>query len=174
MIHLLTLTPYYKYIDSSSSLSKCPSYPKVKAGYPHGFCWSAFPRLPSKQALRTNDINVQVSLTSFGNTIQAYLTTKNTREVYVQSGPETTALSSRLFGTWTIVSAVVRLYAAYNISNPQVYQLAIWAYAIAWVHFMSEWMVFKTAAWGRGLAGPAFISTGSLVWMFSQWGYYVQ
>ena len=127
--------------------------------------------LPSKLGKLTNSI--QVSLTSLGNTIQAYMTTKNTREVYVQSGSETTALSSRLFGTWTIVSAVIRLYAAYNISNPQLYQLAIWAYAIAWFHFMSEWMLFKTAVWGRGLAGPVLISTGSLIWMFSQWGYYV-
>ena len=127
--------------------------------------------LPRKLRKLTNSI--QVSLTSLGNTIQAYMTTKNTREVYVQSGSETTALSSRLFGTWTIVSAVIRLYAAYNISNPQLYQLAIWAYAIAWFHFMSEWMLFKTAVWGRGLAGPVLISTGSLIWMFSQWGYYV-
>lgn len=97
-----------------------------------------------------------LSVVSVGNTIQAYMTTKNTREV------------------WTIVSAVIRLYAAYNISNPQLYQLAIWAYAIAWGHFVSEWLIFKTAAWGRGLAGPIFISTGSLVWMLSQWGYYVQ
>ena len=130
------------------------------------------PFLPSK-LLKINN-SIQVSLTSIGNTIQAYMTTKNTREVYVTSGPETTALSSRLFGTWTVVSAVVRLYAAYNISNPQLYQLAIWSYAIAWVHFMSEWTVFKTVAWGRGLAGPVLISTGSLIWMVSQWGYYVQ
>ena len=110
---------------------------------------------------------------SVGNTVQAYMTTDNTREVYSRSGSETSALSSRIFGTWTIVSAMIRLYAAYNISNPQIYQLAIGAYAIAWAHFMSEWMVFKTVAWGRGLAGPVLISTGSLVWMFSQWGYYV-
>ena len=101
------------------------------------------------------------------------MTTKNTREVYLQSGLETSALSSRIFGTWTILSAIIRIYTAYNISNPQLYQLAIWAYAIAWVHFMSEWLLFKTAAWGRGLAGPIFISTGNLVRMFSQWGYYV-
>lgn len=101
------------------------------------------------------------------------MTTKNTREVYLQSGSEISALSSRIFGTWTIISAIVRLYAAYNISNPQLYQLAICAYAVAWAHFMTEWLVFKTAAWGRGLAGPIFISTGSLVWMLSQWGYYV-
>ncbi|KAF6240968.1 hypothetical protein HO173_000761 [Letharia columbiana] len=114
-----------------------------------------------------------VSVVSVGNTIQAYTTTKNTREVYLHSGSETSALSSRIFGTWTIVSAIIRFYTAYNISNPQLYQLAMWAYAIAWSHFMSEWLLFKTAGWGRGLAGPILISTGSLVWMFSQWGYYV-
>ncbi|KAL9136364.1 MAG: hypothetical protein Q9175_002440 [Cornicularia normoerica] len=114
-----------------------------------------------------------VSVMSVGNTIQAYMTTKNTREVYLQSGSETSALSSRIFGTWTIVSAIIRLYTAYDISNPKLYQLAIWAFAIAWGHFMSEWLLFKTASWGRGLAGPIFISTGTLVWMFSQWGYYV-
>lgn len=111
---------------------------------------------------------------SVGNTIQAFITTKNTRQVYLLSASETSALSSRIFGTWTIVSAIIRLYTAYNISNPQVYQLAIWAYVIAWAHFMSEWLVFKTAAWGRGLAGPIIISTGSLIWMLSQWGYYVK
>ncbi|CAF9935487.1 MAG: ergosterol biosynthesis protein [Alectoria fallacina] len=115
-----------------------------------------------------------VSLVSVGNTIQAFITTKNTRQVYLLSASETSALSSRIFGTWTIVSAIIRLYTAYNISNPQVYQLAIWAYVIAWAHFMSEWLVFKTAAWGRGLAGPIIISTGSLIWMLSQWGYYVK
>ena len=110
---------------------------------------------------------------SVGNTIQAYTTTKNTREVYLQSGSETTALSSRIFGTWTVVSAIIRLYAAYNISDPRLYQLAIWVYAVAWLHFVSEWMIFKTVAWGRGVAGPILVSTGSLIWMFSQWGHYV-
>ena len=126
----------------------------------------------TKQAFRTNRA-IQVSVVSVGNTIQAYMTTENTREVYSRSGVETSALSSRIFGTWTFVSAVVRLYAAYNISNPQLYQLAIWVYAVAWLHFMSEWALFKTVAWGRGLAGPVLISTGSLVWMFSQWDFYV-
>jgi len=117
---------------------------------------------------------MQVAVISVGNTVQAFLTPRNTRQVYAQSGQEITSLSSRIFGTYTFVSAVIRLYAAYNISNPQLYQLAMWAYLIAWGHFFSEWLVFGTAAWGKGLAGPVFISTGSLVWMFSQWGYYVQ
>ncbi|KAL2049911.1 hypothetical protein ABVK25_009778 [Lepraria finkii] len=115
-----------------------------------------------------------VSMISVGNTVQAYITTKNTREVYMRTGQEITAFTSRVFGTWTFVSAIVRLYAAYNISNPQVYELALVVYAIAWLHFSSEWLVFGTAAWGRGLAGPILISTGSLVWMLSQWGFYVE
>ncbi|KAK4694796.1 hypothetical protein P7C71_g2840, partial [Lecanoromycetidae sp. Uapishka_2] len=117
---------------------------------------------------------VLVSLISIGNTVQAYLTTKNTAEVYGASSNSINPLSSRIFGTWTFLSSVIRLYAAYNISNPPIYQLAMWAYAAAWAHFMSEWLVFGTARWGRALAGPAFISTGSLVWMMTQWGFYVQ
>lgn len=119
-------------------------------------------------------VHMQVSLISVGNTAQSYLTTKNTKEIYSRSAHEISPLPSRIFGTYTLVSAVIRLYAAYNISNPQLYQLAIWTYAIAWGHFFSEWLIFRTASWGRAIAGPAFISTGSLLWMFTQWGFYVQ
>ena len=120
---------------------------------------------------QTND--AQISAVSIGNTVQAYITIANTQQVYAQSGRETTALSSRLFGTWTFVSSIVRLYAAYNISNPQVYQLALWTYGIAWSHFMSEWLVFRTAAWGKGFAGPAVVSTVTLLWMLGAWDSYV-
>ena len=136
----------------------------------HGFFWY---RYQSKNLLLQLK-RVQVSVISIGNTIQAYLTTKNTQELYMRAGREITALSSRIFGVYTFVSAVIRLYAAYSIENPQLYQLAIWTYAIAWVHFMSEWLIFGTTAWGRALAGPAVISTGSLLWMVRQWGFYVQ
>jgi hypothetical protein len=67
----------------------------------------------------------------------------------------------------------LRLYAAFNIENPQIYQLAMWVYAVAWMHFMSEWVLFKTSRWGMPLAGPVIISTGTLVWMMVQWGAYV-
>lgn len=53
------------------------------------------------------------------------------------------------------------------------YQLAIWAYIVAFAHFGSEWAVFKTTRWGLPIAGPIFISTGTLVWMFTQWDAYV-
>jgi hypothetical protein len=73
-----------------------------------------------------------------------------------------------------VVQSVVRLYAAYYISNPQLYQLAFLTYAVAFAHFMGEWFVFRTVKWGAPIAGPVIISTSSLVWMWLQWGYYVQ
>jgi hypothetical protein len=89
-------------------------------------------------------------------------------------GSPATPLSARTFGTWTLLQAIVRLYAAYNIHNPSMYQLAMWTYAIAFGHFASEWLYFKTARFGEALAPPVLISTGSLIWMWWSWSSYVR
>jgi hypothetical protein len=73
-----------------------------------------------------------------------------------------------------LVQSIVRIYAAYNIDNAQIYQMAYWTYVVAFAHFMSEWFYFKTARWGVPLAGPVIVATGSLVWMGLQWSYYVK
>ncbi|KAF2113417.1 hypothetical protein BDV96DRAFT_496208 [Lophiotrema nucula] len=137
-----------------------------------------------------------VSIVSIGNSIQAYTTLHYTYRVYNPNHPrlppsishstspttkslptdvpsQVTALSARKFGTWTFLTSLVRLYAAYNIDNKSFYTLAMWTYGIAWVHFMSEWFVFKTARWGAPLAGPVVVANMSLVWMWLQWGFYV-
>lgn len=82
-------------------------------------------------------------------------------------------LSARTFGTWTALSSIVRLYTAYHINNPVVYEICLWTYAIAFAHFFSEWLVFGSARWGRGLASPVAVSTLTMAWMLSQWSYYV-
>ncbi|KAL8662884.1 MAG: hypothetical protein Q9202_004306 [Teloschistes flavicans] len=115
-----------------------------------------------------------LSIVSMGNSVQSYLTTSYTRRVY--SAPETTVtpLHARTFGTYTALASIIRLYAAYNITNPIVYQLALCTYVVALGHFYSEWLVFRTARWGEGLAGPLVISMGSVVWMVIQWGEYIR
>ncbi|KAL9023037.1 MAG: hypothetical protein Q9180_008425 [Flavoplaca navasiana] len=115
-----------------------------------------------------------LSVVSIGNSVQSYLTTSYTRRVY--SAPETTvtSLHARTFGTYTALASIIRLYAAYNITDPTLYQLAIWTYIVALGHFYSEWLVFGTAKWGKGLAGPVIISVSSLAWMVVQWGVYVR
>jgi hypothetical protein len=85
-----------------------------------------------------------------------------------------TALSARTFGTWTAITSIIRLYAAYNIANQPVYEMALWTFGVAWLHFVSEWLVFGTARFGKGLIGPLVVSTATGLWMVSQKGFYVQ
>jgi hypothetical protein len=120
-----------------------------------------------------------------GNSIQAYSTLAYTSRVYIgrsltpNSKPSAvnspvTPLSGRMFGTWTLIQSIVRLYAAYNIDSPAFYQLAFITYGVAFAHFTSEWLYFKSTSWQEGLAGPVIVSTCSLVWMVAQWGFYVK
>ncbi|KAL8938392.1 MAG: hypothetical protein Q9211_003222 [Gyalolechia sp. 1 TL-2023] len=115
-----------------------------------------------------------LSVVSIGNSVQTYLTTSYTRRVY--SAPDTTVtpLHARTFGVYTALAAIIRLYAAYNINDASMYQLAVWTYVVALGHFYSEWLVFRTARFGGGLVGPLVISMTSLVWMVLQWSSYVR
>ncbi|KAF2796688.1 ergosterol biosynthesis protein-like protein [Melanomma pulvis-pyrius CBS 109.77] len=133
-----------------------------------------------------------VAVISIGNSIQSYSTLRYTRRIYTPASPpspsgvpprtlkspetpsQVTPLSARTFGTWTLLTSIVRLHAAYNIHDPVIYKLALWTYGVAWLHFMSEWWVYGTTKWGMPLAGPVFVSTGSLLWMGLQWGFYVK
>lgn len=117
---------------------------------------------------------LQVAVTSAGNSIQAYSTLKYTSEIYQNTPGAVTPLTGRVFGTYTFLAAIIRFYAALNIHDPLIYQLAIATYGVAWFHFVSEWFVFKSARWGRALAGPVIVSNASLIWMLAVWGYYVQ
>jgi hypothetical protein len=139
----------------------------------------------------------QVSVIAVGNSIQSYTTLYYTKRIYnldpskpspaptasktspaypdtLTANSTVTPLSARTFGTWTFLTSIVRLYVAYNITNPAFYQLGLATYVVAFLHFFSEWLVFGTAGWGAGLAGPVFVSTGTISWMLAQWGFYTQ
>ncbi|KAI9741704.1 MAG: ergosterol biosynthesis protein [Cirrosporium novae-zelandiae] len=120
----------------------------------------------------------QIAVTSAGNSIQSYLTLTYTRQVYLGSGATgnkspATPLSSRTFGTWTFLSAVIRYFGAYYIDDPVVYTIVMWSYVIALFHFASEWLIFGSARMGKGLLGPAIVSTCSLFWMYTQKAFYL-
>ncbi|PNS16275.1 hypothetical protein CAC42_6382 [Sphaceloma murrayae] len=118
-----------------------------------------------------------ISVVSLANSVQSYSTLAATRKVYAgrssSSSSPVTPLSARTFGTWTFITAIVRLYAAYRVNEKAWYEIAMWTYGVAWGHFVSEWLVFGTVRLNAGSAGPLCVATGSLVWMWSQWGYYV-
>ncbi|KAI5788372.1 erg28p [Geopyxis carbonaria] len=113
-----------------------------------------------------------ISAVAVFNSVQNYSTLSLTRRVYANRPQEVTNVSSRTFGTWTLLSAIVRAYAAYNIGNAAVYDICLWSYLIAGFHFVTEWLVFGTAKFGSGLIGPLIVSSSSVVWMLTQRAFY--
>lgn len=84
-----------------------------------------------------------------------------------------TGLSSRTFAVWSLLSGIVRIYAAYDVHNPmyvstpcivfrahrRLYNLTLWTFGLAWIHFASEWTVYRTAGIGPGLLSPVIVSS---------------
>ena len=123
-------------------------------------------------------------MVSVGNSIQCYSTLYFTRRIYnidpaapnkapEKPSPLVTGLSSRTFGTWTFLTALVRFFAAYNLDYPGFYWLALCTYLVAFAHFFMEWQVYGTAEWGKPLAGPVIVSTTTITWMLLQKDFYL-
>ncbi|KAI1123850.1 transmembrane domain-containing protein [Nemania abortiva] len=87
---------------------------------------------------------------------------------------QVTPLAARLFGTYTFISAIVRIYASYYLHLAPVYNMAIWTYVVALFHFGSEWAVYRTAYLGPPILFPFFFATLGIIWMTSQYNFYVQ
>ncbi|OAV86823.1 hypothetical protein PTTG_29710 [Puccinia triticina 1-1 BBBD Race 1] len=114
---------------------------------------------------------VLIAGVSILNGLQNYFSLAGARKVYNRRPDRVTALQSRNFGTWTITAGLVRLYAAYNISNPGLYHLALGTYAIALSHFFIEAVVYKTTGWGA--LPPFIVASVSLGWMIKQYDHYL-
>ncbi|KJA22893.1 hypothetical protein HYPSUDRAFT_163843 [Hypholoma sublateritium FD-334 SS-4] len=116
-----------------------------------------------------------VAASAVFNTVQNFCTLKLTRRLYNNvPAPTITALQARTFAVWTLTSAVVRAYAAYNINNKIMYDMAFLTYLIAFAHFSSELLIFRTASINVAVLSPVIVSTTSLVWMFTQYDFYVR
>ena len=113
----------------------------------------------------------QVALFSFFNAAQTYTSVALTRRVYPNAAAS--ALTARLFGTWTAVQGVVRLFAAHHVTDPVVYRMAFATYAIAAAHFGLELLVYRTTEPVSGATPTYFVAVGTLVWMWSQWEWYI-
>ncbi|RDW90835.1 Erg28 family protein [Aspergillus mulundensis] len=113
-----------------------------------------------------------VSVVSAANSVQAYISKSYTSELYngrlADGSSHTNPHSSRIFGTWTFLSSVIRLSAAYNITNPAVYDLAAWTFGIALVHFVLEWLVYGSAQLKGRFVFPLITASGSLAWILTQ------
>lgn len=119
-----------------------------------------------------------ISVVSILNSVQCFskIGIAVTRKVYANTSAknknEINQLSCRLFGTWTFISCVIRLYAAIYTSNEQVYQLCFISYIVALSHFGSELIAFRACKLDKGIMGPFIVATTSLIWMYKQKEYY--
>ncbi|OLN97423.1 Ergosterol biosynthetic protein 28 [Colletotrichum chlorophyti] len=82
-----------------------------------------------------------------------------------QATDQATPLAARCFGTWTFLTSIVRLYAAYHLNHAHMYDLAIWTYVVALGHFASELFIFKSMTFGVPQAFPFTLASVALIWM---------
>ncbi|CDO52700.1 similar to Saccharomyces cerevisiae YER044C ERG28 Endoplasmic reticulum membrane protein, may facilitate protein-protein interactions between the Erg26p dehydrogenase and the Erg27p 3-ketoreductase [Geotrichum candidum] len=109
-----------------------------------------------------------VSAVSVFNSVQTYISgLELTRKVYDNKPQEVTNLSARTFGTWTVLASIIRFYGA-------VYNLTFSSFLLAGAHFASEWLVYKTVKFGKGLAGPLITASLTITWMTLQRDFYVK
>ena len=109
----------------------------------------------------------QVSVVSAVNSLQAYCSADYTSKLYTNGAVTVEPLSGRVFGTWTFLSAVVRMTAAYNINSPVAYDLALWTYGIALTHFVGE-LIFGNASLRGRFLSPLIVASSSVAWMLTQ------
>ncbi len=91
------------------------------------------------------------------------------------SGPERpapTGLLARVYGVKNVYTALIRAYAAYHITNPQVYELAMWTFAGVLFLYGSELVVYRTTRL-RECSFPFVLAGTALSWMVVQKDWYL-
>lgn len=129
---------------------------------------------------------VVVSVASMFNTAQCFIdpTAKLTGKIYANKPKQVTSLTSRMFGTWTALSAIIRLYGAYNLKDARfvillkisyefiilrlntsysAYFLTLSTFAVALGHFLSELFYYRTAdIKSPGVISPLIVASKCL------------
>jgi hypothetical protein len=108
------------------------------------------------------------------NALQCFIPSMRlTPRIYARARDQVSPLMSRMMGTWTTTSAMIRIYTAYNINNPAVYQLCMISFMIALISFGLEVFVYKTAPLSSPGVYPAIIMSSIMfAWMYSSYDFY--
>ncbi|KAI8621565.1 Erg28 like protein-domain-containing protein [Chytriomyces sp. MP71] len=116
-----------------------------------------------------------VGVAAVYNSVQCFVPKMRlTHRIYANKPKEATALAARLMGLWTFTSAIIRVYTAYDMSNPALYQLCMLTFSLALFGFLGEVFVHKTAPMTSPGVFPAIlISSCSLGYMILNYSQYV-
>ncbi|PIK62489.1 putative ergosterol biosynthetic protein 28 [Apostichopus japonicus] len=100
-----------------------------------------------------------IAFMSLASSVQCFVeSTLIIQTMYSQPTDQVNALIGRMFGTWTMLSGVVRLMCAVFIDNRPVYDLTLFTFIMVWLHFLSELLIFKTTEPSFGVVSPMVIS----------------
>lgn len=81
-------------------------------------------------------------------------------------------LTGRVFASWTSLTCMLCVMCAFRMKQePTLYLGTMLSFAIAWVNFVCEFLVFQTVD-AKGVLSPFIVSTVSVVWMAAGWGVY--
>ncbi|KAF8213826.1 ergosterol biosynthesis protein-like protein Erg28 [Mycena galopus ATCC 62051] len=88
-----------------------------------------------------------------------------------RASPPQTGLLARVYGLKNIHTSLIRLYAAYHLDNPQLYDLALCTFVGVLFLYGTELVVYKTVRMREGIF--PFVTAGvGLVWMVAQRSWY--
>lgn len=108
-----------------------------------------------------------------GNTLQCFIDHSflSTRLYTKDAHKNVTSLAARLFGTWTLLAAVLRFVCAIDINNKTVYHLTFFSFFLALGHFVSELWPYGTAYLTIGISAPLLVSSLSIIFMAVGYGF---
>lgn len=98
-------------------------------------------------------------------TVLGYTRIESVRDKQFSLVPDQVSpLAGRLWAVWTLLAALVRLATAADSSQPALYLVCAASFAIAFVFYATELLVYSTVP-PANVTGPAIASTVSLGWM---------
>lgn len=81
-------------------------------------------------------------------------------------------LLAHVYGVKNFYTSLIRFYAAYNISNPLMYDLAIWTFVGVLFLYITEVVIYKTTRL-REASFPFVIAGTGFLWMMLQRDWYL-
>jgi hypothetical protein len=127
-------------------------------------------------APHTYNKHIQTGVSAAIHTAVCYLRPPTTSLVQFQ-GPARPpqpphGLLARVYGVKNVYTTLIRLYAAYHITSPELYNLAMCTFGGVLFLYGTEWLVYRTVR-RREVGIPAVTASLGLGWMWVQRGFYL-
>ncbi|OQV15835.1 putative ergosterol biosynthetic protein 28 [Hypsibius exemplaris] len=107
-----------------------------------------------------------VGMMALANTLQCFVKPDFVWEkLYNVKGSGATPLAARTYGMWTLLAAMVRFTYSVNIHNWELFLVTLSTFLIAFGHFVSEMLVFRSGLFDIGMLSPILVSGLSVIMM---------